>query len=307
MRNTPENSEKPIYVQRVNLVIDHVVAHLDRRVSLEEAAEIAGFSSFHFHRIFRAVAGETLNDFGKRLRLEKALDLLAKHGPASLTEIALRCGFQSSSDFSRSFKSRFGVPPSVFDLDRFREQRRLEMVNATFGEENAHRVPHLPRGENPDGFRVELIELPARRVAYLRVLDPYRAGVVVEAAERFVAWAEDRNLAQGTWLGYMWDNPEIVAHCDCRYDVGLEVSSGFRAEGEIGVIDFPPMTLATIPVVGGIELEMRALDWIFETWLPSSAYAPTDLPSFEAWHGRPFAHGIEHFALDVQLPVQRMS
>jgi AraC family transcriptional regulator len=48
---------------------------------------------------------------------------------------------------------------------------------------------------------------------------------------------------------------------------------------------------------------MRALDWLFRTWLPASGRMPTDQPCFEAWIGRPFAHGFEHFELYAQLPV----
>src|SRR6267143_1069627 len=48
------------YEKRVNLVIDHVSAHLAEDLSLEGLARVAAFSPFHFHRIFRAITGETL-------------------------------------------------------------------------------------------------------------------------------------------------------------------------------------------------------------------------------------------------------
>ena len=136
------------------------------------------------------------------------------------------------------------------------------------------------------------------------MLDPYRPDVVPDACTRLVEWAEKRGLADGQWLGYMWDDPEIVAHPDCRYDVGLEVGY-VEPEGEVGRIEFPAMTVAQVEVRGGIDVEMRALDWLFKTWLPNSGYVPTDQPGFEAWIGRPFAHGIEHFEIDLQLPVVR--
>jgi len=65
------------------------------------------------------------------------------------------------------------------------------------------------------------------------------------------------------------------------------------------------MEVAKLEIRGGIDLEMRALDWLFGTWLPRSGYVPTDHPSFEAWIGLPFANGYEHFELEVQLPVVR--
>lgn len=292
------------YLERINRAIDYTVQNLEEPLPLETLARVAHFSPFHFHRIFRALIGETLNQFVTRLRLERAVQLLSRPGRQSLTQIALACGFATPSDFTRRFKERYGVPPSVFDLKTFRAQRREALAAATFGAEAGHRLSRLPTGTNPDGFTVKLRQLPARCVAYLRVLDPYRPRVVEEAMKRLMAWAEKRHLADGQWLGYMWDNPEIVALKDCRYDVGLEVPD-VTPKGEIGRFDFPPMQVAQVEVRGSIELEMRALDWLFGEWLPRSGYVPTDQPCFEAWIGRPFQHGDKHFELYAQLPVER--
>ncbi|MFT5048722.1 MAG: AraC family transcriptional regulator [Chlamydiales bacterium] len=292
------------YVKRVNRAIDHIVGHLEQPLSLEVVARAACFSPFHFHRIFRSLMGETLGHFVKRLRLERALSLLTYESHRSLTDIAGACGFTSSSDFSRSFKQRYGVPPSDFDVESFRTQRREDWQAVIAGEQSSHRFDRLPAGENPDNFEVRLRRLPARDVAYIRVLDSFRPGSVADAIGRLVVWAEARGLADGQWLGYMWDDPEVVAHADCRYDVGLEVP-GMKAEGEVGHIRFPGMLVAEVEVRGPIELELRALDWLYRTWLPASGYVPADQPSFEAWIGRPFAHGEEHFEILAQIPVEK--
>ena len=102
----------------------------------------------------------------------------------------------------------------------------------------------------------------------------------------------------------MWDDPEIVAHEKCRYDVGLEVEK-LDPEGEIGLFEFQAMQVAQVEVRGGIDLEMRAIDWLYGTWLPTSGYVPSEQPVFEAWFGRPFAHGTERFELALQIPIER--
>ena len=103
----------------------------------------------------------------------------------------------------------------------------------------------------------------------------------------------------------MWDDPEITSHQDCRYDVGVEVPAPFACDGVVSRTEFAAMQVAEVEVRGGIDLEMRALDWLFETWLPASGFVPAEQPCFEAWIGRPFAHGTEHFELLLQLPVTR--
>ena len=98
------NLAKNEYVVRVNRAIDHILRNLDERLRLDDVAHVACFSPYHFHRIFRALMGETLNAFIKRVRLERAVYLLSFRDGSSLTDIALACGFSSSSDFSRSFR-----------------------------------------------------------------------------------------------------------------------------------------------------------------------------------------------------------
>jgi AraC family transcriptional regulator len=257
---------------------------------------------YHFHRIFRALVGETLHAFVKRVRLERALYLISHRKGTSLTDVALACGFSSSSDFSRSFRNHYGVPPRVFDIERIRQTRRDQMLDSLVPDDR-HRLARLPVGENPDDFTIRLRDVPARRVAYMRVSRPYEGDRVPVATARLVAWARERGLAGGQWLGYQWEDPEIVSLDLCHYHIGLEIPDTVEVDGHVSVTDFPAMKLAEIDIAGPIELEMRAIDWLYTTWLPRSGYAPDHQPAFEAWNGEPFADGPSYFDLRVQLAV----
>ena len=292
------------YTERVNLAIDHVVSHLGEPLRLADVSRAARLSPFHFHRVFQVIVGETLAEFVKRLRLERALVMMAHAPRSSLTMIAFRCGFSSSSDFSRCFKQRYGTAPSAFAIKGWREAHGSEL-QATVPESSvAPHLDRLPAAHNPDGFRVKIRDLPARTVAYIRVRNPYRGDAVAKATERLITWAERNSLADGQWLGYQWDNPEITTLADCQYHVAVEAER-FVARGEVGRFRFPPMRVAQVEIRGGVDLELRALQWLYGTWLPRSGYVPDDQPGFEAWIGRPFAHGTEHFELHAQLPVRR--
>ena len=300
------------YVERVNLAINHVVGHLGEPLRLADVARAARLSPFHFHRVFQVLVGETLAEFVKRLRLERALVMMAHARRSSLTTIALTCGFSSSSDFSRCFKRRYGTAPSAFDIKGWREAHGSELQamapesapSTSSGQAARFHLGPLSAAHNPDGFSVRIRDLPARTVAYIRVLDPYRGDAVAKAMQRLITWAERNSLADGQWLGYQWDNPEIASLEDCQYHVAVEAER-FVPRGEIGRFSFPPMIVAQVEIRGGIDLELRALQWLYGTWLPRSGYVPDDQPGFEAWIGRPFAHGTEHFELYAQLPIKR--
>jgi AraC family transcriptional regulator len=261
-------------------------------------------SPFHFHRVFQALVGSTPADFVRRLRLEKALRLMAGPRAPSLTTIALGCGFTSSSDFSRCFKRRFGVPPSSFDLRAWRQARGAELEATVEEASKLAHIHRLPSRQNPDAFRVKIRDLPSRTVAYIRVDRPYQGNGVMEAVKNLETWAERNGLADGQWLGYQWDNPEITLLEDCRYYVAVEAER-FTPKGEVGRFQFPPMTVAEVALRGGIDLELRALQWLYGSWLARSGFVPDDHPGFEAWMGRPFAHGTEYFEIYVQLPIRR--
>jgi AraC family transcriptional regulator len=292
------------YVQRVNLAIDYIAGRLADPLRLRDLARAAKLSPFHFHRVFQALVGSTPADFVQRLRLEKALTMLSHPRPRSLTAIALACGFSSSSDFSRCFKRRFGVPPSSFDLDTWRRTHGAELEAIVAQATSHRRLERLPPRHNPDTFRVRMRELPARTVAYIQVDRPYQGNRAMNAVFRLLAWAERNGLADGQWLGYQWDNPEITSLEDCRYYAAVEAER-FTPRGEVGRYQFPPMTVAEVPIRGGLDLELRAWQWLYGCWLPRSGFIPDDQPAFEAWMGRPFAHGTEYFELAAQLPIRR--
>ena len=289
------------YVDRVNRAVDHVVRHLAEPLQLADVARVACFSPYHFHRVFSALTGETVHAFVTRVRLERALHLMAHQPRLSFTDVALACGFSSSSAFSRSFRTRYGVSPRGLDLDRLRREGRDRMLR-TLTPADRHLLAGLPGGD-PAEFPVRLRRVPPRRLAYVRVFRPYEGGVP-EAAARLGGWAERRGLADGRWLGYQWDDPETVPLEKCRYDVAVEVPAGLTPDGEVGVLELPALTLAEVDVDGPVELELRVLDWLYRTWLPTSGRVPDDQPCFEAWRGRPFADGYDVVRLTVQLPVR---
>jgi AraC family transcriptional regulator len=99
------------YIERINKVIDYIELNLTNEIKLDDLAQIACLSKFHFHRIFYSFTNESLYSFVTRLRTERSAALLMSH-KKTITDIAFSCGFNDSATFSRAFKKHFKISAS---------------------------------------------------------------------------------------------------------------------------------------------------------------------------------------------------
>jgi AraC family transcriptional regulator len=143
---------------------------------LDRLARLAHFSPYHFHRIFRGLVGEGVNEYVRRLRLEAAAVAL-KTTDRSVLDIALRAGYNAHEAFTRAFRQMFGVTPSQFRAGQ--HPRYTQKETETMSVETTAR-------------EVRIESVPSRRVAFLRHIGPY--GSAGPAFERLSAWAGRRGL-----------------------------------------------------------------------------------------------------------------
>jgi len=92
----------------------YIRMHLSEQLTLDHIAREAGASSYHFARLFNAYVGETPFEFLRRLRLVTALGMLQEDSRASVTEIALSIGYDTSAAFNKAFRKLVNSTPSEF-------------------------------------------------------------------------------------------------------------------------------------------------------------------------------------------------
>jgi AraC family transcriptional regulator len=112
---TPQDKgrEHRLDSRRLRRVLDHMTAHLEEEIGLEDLASAACFSTFHFTRMFASTTGMTPHRYLSRLRLERAKTLLSLRS-MSIAEIALVCCFSSQSAFTRAFRRATGATPLIY-------------------------------------------------------------------------------------------------------------------------------------------------------------------------------------------------
>lgn len=97
----------------ITQTIAYINDHFGDPVSLGELAKLAGFSPFHFTRIFSRFTGMTPHQYLIRTRISAAKYLL-KSSALSIREIAFSTGFSSESSFCTTFKKWEGITPSLY-------------------------------------------------------------------------------------------------------------------------------------------------------------------------------------------------
>jgi AraC-like DNA-binding protein/ligand-binding sensor protein len=107
---TEKNNAEPPLVLRAREYIDK---HKTEELSLADVAKAAGASVFHFCKVFHKATGIKFTDYVARVRVEDARTRLLNPN-LRISEIAYDVGFQSLTQFNRTFKRVFGQSPSEF-------------------------------------------------------------------------------------------------------------------------------------------------------------------------------------------------
>lgn len=95
----------------MNHVLKYIEEHLEESLNIKRLAEIAGYSEYHFIRMFKRYTNETVMEYVCRRRLIRACkDILLG---MRIIDVAIKYGWQSHSAFSKSFNREFGFPPSL--------------------------------------------------------------------------------------------------------------------------------------------------------------------------------------------------
>ncbi len=260
----------------VNRAINLIQSDPRAVMDLDEIADAAYLSKFHFSRLFRSCMGETPVSFLWRTRLEhSALDF--DYGASkSITDTALEYGFSSPEAFSRAFSRVIGHSPRSFlsEADPFTPKVAPEILDYAQIQGGLRVAKITP----PDASSVRIKNLPAYRVAFLRRKGPYEyyGGLMSGIADDFKA-VINHALVQGVLspdsiaIGASYNSPRLTRPEQCLFDVCVSIDAG--------VINVPSLDTQTLE--GGRFAVLRVKcstsqiaeywNWLTFEWLPKSS------------------------------------
>lgn len=276
------------YQRQLDAVTDYIYAHLDDDLSLETLAHVSGFSRYHWHRIYRAVRGETAAQTVRRLRLERAAAMLTETS-WPVERIAWKAGFTGTEVFSRAFLRSYGTTPSRFRNDGRAASSGSSMMSCGSGLTSPVReAPGWPvRVEARCGYRLAVSE---HRGSYMDI-------------GRAFSRVRDRVGSGSLMVAIYEDDPDAVPPADLRSAAGTVVDPGTRIPHDLAERLVPAGRYAIMRYVGPYSSMHVAYLWLYGQWLPSSGEEPRDHPIVEEYLTDPATTPPVHAVTDILLPL----
>lgn len=270
---------KTHYQQRLAKVINFIGQNLDKEISLESISEVFCVSKFHFHRLFTAFTGLSLQQYIRWLRLKRAAHQLKIDKDQSIINIAIRAGFESHEAFSRAFKKACGQNPS---------QYRNNSDN-TYWEKSPY---FLPR-EDKTNMNIEIKNINEIRLAMVEHQgDP---NLVTDSVNQLIAWAKAQAISlkpkAGEAFGFGYNDPHTTPAAEFRLDLGIKIPKNLKLESNVIVEKFIPSGRYAVVMHKGSRNNLGETIYpIYRDWLPNSGEQLGDFPCIFCYYN--FDHEV---------------
>ncbi|GKX66675.1 AraC family transcriptional regulator [Inconstantimicrobium mannanitabidum] len=227
------------YIDLIQKTIDYIDDNITKKISVEELANISGFSTYHYYRVFNSFVGMTVMEYVTRRKLQYSIFHLSKG--EKILDIALNLGFGTHSGFTKAFRKAFGYPPNYY------------------------------RMHAPEGFpnKINLTKLKENKVGGI-VMEPK---IINRDAFKIVGYKFDTTLRNNTHsrdIPAFWDKCDIEGKEAKLYETQKTVK-----HGEYGICINTNMNTDEFSYVLGVEVGdfSNALDEMYKVEVPTATYA----------------------------------
>lgn len=303
-----EQECKEEYIRRIHKVQDYIEQHFGQPMSIEELSNAAGFSKYHFSRIFQSMLHESLAHYVNRIRMENALFLLVHRADKNITDIAYELGFTDSAVFSRAFKNYYGISPREYRKEYSKNCKDSFLLS----EYNKDTAKKEWAGELfPVTGQITIENLEEKQVAYVRHTGTYEtlSKEYVNLLHTLFVHANNQHLLvdEQNWLLAIYhDNPEFGDESQFRTSLCLTVPKDILIQ-ENGVLGRMKLE-GGLYAVGHFRIQQEQFsnvwDYMYKEWLTCSGYVPRNSYPFEVYRNNPDTDENHIIEVDIYVPIE---
>ena len=294
------------YQSRINRIFLYIDKNLNSDLSLTTVSNVAYYSPYHFHRIFKFITGETLNNYVTRKRIEKsASDLIHKN--ISISDIFYKYGFNDNSTFTRTFKKYYGLSPKEFrkqNLNKFSKISQIESKNSqeyTNNEKYICIINNLKKWIKMNA-KIEIKEMPKMELAYVTCIGSQN---VANAFQKLIKWAKLKGILneKAKMVRIFHDSFKITDADKVRMSVCVTLNETVEINGEIGQTKIEEGKC----IVGSFEIELNEIEksWAgLFIWMNENGYKKSERNPFEIYHNNYEEHPEKKAIVDFCIPIE---
>ncbi len=274
------------YTQRINKVVAYINDHLDESLDLKTLAEVAALSEFHFHRVFKALKGESIGAHISRLRIEAAARLL-RYSALSIEDIAFNIGYETPAALSKAFKNQYGITPTKYRTNKDIYIMKKEIINPDL----ALKAP-------------KIMELEPKNLIYVALTGEYGTLDYGKAYEQLWAVVKSQKLftkgIESICVSY--DDPKITEASLQRSEVSLAIHKPAHPEGEVSCKTLAGGKYAVFFYQGSYSHLSAVYDAAMR-WVIDSEYEIREEPTFEKYLNDSRRTPEEKLKTEVYIPI----
>jgi len=294
------------YSARINRVFQFIDDNLDSDLSLSKLSEVALFSPYHFHRVFKFITGETVNAYITRRRIEKAAaDLLHKN--ISIAEISHQFGFSDNSSFTKAFKKYYGISPTDFikgNPNRFNRIRQIKSKNGQYYPDHNKYICLIENLKNwiKMNAKIEVKEMSKMELAYVSCIGPQN---IEQAFGQLIRWATPRGLMhdQAKIITLYHDSFKVTEAEKVRMSASILLNKEVEVSGEVGLRTIEPGKYIVGSFKIGLDEFEKSWTGLF-LWMNENGYEKVDNDPFELYHNNFNEHPQEKAIVDFCIPIK---
>lgn len=296
------------YIKRINKVLTYIDKNLDAELSLQNISNIACYSPFHLHRLFKALTNETLNTYIARKRIERSAMMLIHNKEFSISEISIKYGFNNDSTFSRTFKKFYGQSPTEFRKANIDNFSKISKVDSNIGKANFITNEYLCNIINLKNWikmnaKIEIKEMPKMNLAYVTQIG---VNEIDNAFQRIIKWATPKELLANKDTNVcrvFHDSFKVTDEDKVRMSIGILTNQNLIVDGEV--------ELSTIEkgknIVGHFTIEPKEFEKSWDSlfiWMNENGYKKAERNPFEIYYNNYNEDPEKKCIVDLIIPIE---
>ncbi|HPR17285.1 MAG TPA: AraC family transcriptional regulator [Candidatus Cloacimonadota bacterium] len=283
------------YSRQIQKALDFMEKKLADKLELEDIADIANFSMFHFHRLFVGLVGFTPMDYLRRRRLSEAARELI-FNLRSINEIAGRYQFESQASFTRAFGKQFGISPGKI--------RKTKQPVDYFSPIDVNKEM---RKQGVKKMDVKIVEKEAMKVIGMEVITTMKNNTIPQLWDRFnkvccsINNVKVKNVALGICPPV--NMKEFDENTPFSYIAGLIVENFDDVPKEMVTYEIPTQKYAVITHKGALDNLNETYKYFYSVWPKESGREFSGGAEFE-WYDERFKWGDPASEIDIYRPIK---